>query len=129
MCRHSLHLLCCSPLQRSQEPAAIADGIGSGERHRAGIHLSVVLDVSSPVDLREVAEEVVGSMAHLALATGRAIALTGADRPVMITGNAAAIADALRNLVENALAYTAPGTEVIVEVRQEGALSILDSGR
>jgi signal transduction histidine kinase len=89
---------------------------------------SVVLDVSSRVDLREVAEEVVGSMAHLALATGRTIALTGAERPVMITGNAAAIVDALRNLVENALAHTAPGTEVIVAVGQEGALSVLDSG-
>jgi signal transduction histidine kinase len=89
---------------------------------------SVVLDVSSPVDLREVAEEVVGSMAHLALATGRTIALTGAERPVMITGNAAAIVDALRNLVENALAHTAPGTEVIVDVGQDGALSVLDSG-
>jgi signal transduction histidine kinase len=75
-----------------------------------------------------VEREVVGSMAHLALATGRTIALTGAERPVMITGNAAAIVDALRNLVENALAHTAPGMEVIVDVCQEGALSVLDSG-
>jgi signal transduction histidine kinase len=87
-----------------------------------------VLDVSSRVDLRQVAEEVVGSMAHLALATGRTIALTGADHPVIVVGNAAAIGDALRNLVENALAYTAPGTEVIVEVGQEGTFSVLDSG-
>jgi two-component system, OmpR family, sensor histidine kinase TctE len=89
---------------------------------------SVVLDVSSRVDLREVAEEVVGSMAHLALATGRTIALTGAEHPVLVTGNAAAIADAVRNLVENALAHTAAGTEVIVEVGQEASLSVLDSG-
>jgi signal transduction histidine kinase len=89
---------------------------------------SVALDVSSPVDLRQVAEEVVGSMAHLALATGRTIALTGTEQPVVITGNAAAIADALRNLVENALTHTVTGTEVIVEVGGEGALSVLDSG-
>lgn len=89
---------------------------------------SVALDVSSRVDLREIAEEVIGSMAHLALAAGRTIALIGADHPVVITGNAAAIGDALRNLVENALAHTAPGTEVIVEVGGEGALSVLDSG-
>jgi signal transduction histidine kinase len=89
---------------------------------------SVALDVSLRLDLRQVAEEVVGSIAHLALATGRTIALTGADRPVIITGNTAAIADALRNLVENALAYTAPGSEVIVEVDADGALSVLDSG-
>ena len=89
---------------------------------------SVALDVSSPVDLRRVAEEVVGSIAHLALASGRTIALTGADGPVIITGNPAAINDALRNLVENALAHTAPGSEVIVEVGRDGALSVLDSG-
>jgi signal transduction histidine kinase len=78
--------------------------------------------------LRRVAEEVVGSIAHLALASGRTIALTGADGPVVITGNPVAIADALRNLVENALAHTAPGSEVIVEVGRDGALSVLDSG-
>jgi two-component system, OmpR family, sensor histidine kinase TctE len=89
---------------------------------------SVVLDVSAPVDLRQIAEEVVGSMAHLALAGGRSIALTGAEHPVRITGNAEAIADALRNLVENAIAHTAPGTEVIVEVGRERTLSVLDSG-
>jgi signal transduction histidine kinase len=89
---------------------------------------SVRLDVSSRVDLRQLAEEVVGSMAHLALSASRTIALTGADHPVVVTGNASAIADALRNLIENALVHTAPGTEVIVEVDLEGAISILDSG-
>jgi signal transduction histidine kinase len=89
---------------------------------------SLALDVSSPVDLHQLAEEVVGSMAHLALSTGRSIALTGADHPVLVTGNAAAIVDALRNLIENALAHTTPGTEVIVEVDPEGAISIQDSG-
>ncbi len=39
---------------------------------------SVALDVSSPVDLRHIAQEVVGAMAHVALSVGRTIALTGA---------------------------------------------------
>jgi two-component system, OmpR family, sensor histidine kinase TctE len=89
---------------------------------------SVALDVSSPVDLHELAEDVVGSMAHLAVSDCRTIALTGANQPVLVTGNAAAIADALRNLIENALAHTAPGTEVIVDVGPEGAISVEDSG-
>jgi signal transduction histidine kinase len=89
---------------------------------------SVALDVSSLVDLRQLGEEVVGSMAHLALAAGRAIALGGADHPVVVTGNAAAITDALRNLIENALVHTPPGTEVIIEVDPKGALSVEDSG-
>jgi hypothetical protein len=89
---------------------------------------SVVLDCSSSVDLRQIAEEVVGSMAHLALAAGRTIALTGADHPVIVIGNAAAITDALRNLIENAFAHTPPGTEVVVEVDPTGAISVQDSG-
>lgn len=89
---------------------------------------SVALDVSSPVDLRQLAEDVVGSMAHLALSACRTIALTGADDPVVVTGNAAAIADAPRNLIENALVHTTPGTEVIVQLAREGTLSVLDSG-
>ena len=89
---------------------------------------SVTLDASSPVDLHQLAEEVVGSMAHLALSASRSIALTGADHPVLVTGNAAAIADALRNLIENALAYTPPESEVVVEVGPEGTISVQDSG-
>jgi signal transduction histidine kinase len=89
---------------------------------------SLALDVSSPVDLHELAEEVVGSMAHLALSAGRTIALTGASQPVLVTGNAAAITDALRNLIENALVHTGQGTEVVVQVDPEGAISVQDSG-
>lgn len=42
--------------------------------------------------------------------------------------NAAAIEDALRNLIENALTHMAPQTEVIVEVGWDGTPSVLDSG-
>ena len=89
---------------------------------------SLVLDVSSPIDLHQLAEEVVGSMAHLALSARRSIALTGADHPVVVIGNAAAIADALRNLIENALVHTPPETEVVIEVDPKGAISVQDSG-
>jgi signal transduction histidine kinase len=89
---------------------------------------SITLDVSSLVDLRQLAEEVVGSMAHLALSARRTIALTGPDHPVNIIGNAPAITDALRNLIENALVHTGQGTEVVVEVDPDGAISVQDRG-
>ena len=89
---------------------------------------SLQLNVSSSVDLHQLAEEVVGSMAHLALSARRTIALTGADHPVLVIGNAAAIADALRNLIENALAHTPPESEVVVEVGPDGAISVQDNG-
>jgi signal transduction histidine kinase len=62
------------------------------------------------------------------LSTRRTIALTGVDHPVVVIGNAAAITDALRNLIENALVHTAPGTEVVVEIDPNGAISVQDSG-
>jgi two-component system, OmpR family, sensor histidine kinase TctE len=46
---------------------------------------SVALAVSSRVDLRRLAEELVGSMAHLALSACRNIALTGTDHPVVVS--------------------------------------------
>jgi signal transduction histidine kinase len=46
----------------------------------------------------------------------------------LVIGNASAIEDALRNLIENALAHTPPGTEVMVEVDRDGTISVLDSG-
>jgi signal transduction histidine kinase len=89
---------------------------------------SLALDVAAPVDLRRIAEEVVGAMAHHALAAGRSIALTGTEDPVVIAGNAAAISDALRNLVENALTHTPAGTEVIVELGDDVSVSVADCG-
>jgi signal transduction histidine kinase len=89
---------------------------------------SLALDITPAVDLRTIAAEVVGSMAHLALAAGKSIALTGDEGPVVIAGNAPAIADALRNLIENALAHTPRDTEVIVEVAADGAVSVSDRG-
>jgi len=89
---------------------------------------SVALDVSLSVDLRQLAEDVVGSMAHLALSARRSIALIGADQPVNVIGNSAAITDALRNLIENARVHTGQGTEVVVEVDPAGAISVQDSG-
>jgi signal transduction histidine kinase len=89
---------------------------------------SVALDVSAELDLRQLSQDVVGSTAHRVLARGRTIALAGADCPVMVNGNAAAIEDALRNLVENALTHTPPGTEILVEVDPAGAVSVSDFG-
>jgi signal transduction histidine kinase len=89
---------------------------------------SLILDVTTPADLRRIAEEVVGAMAHHALAAGRSIALMGTEEPVVIAGNAAAISDALRNLVENALTHTPAGTEVIVEINDDASVSVTDCG-
>src|SRR5262249_30209651 len=73
---------------------------------------AVGLDVSGKVDLNMIADGVVSAMAPLALTQERAIAFFPSDCSVQVHGNAGAIEDAIRNLVENAIAYTSPHSEV-----------------
>lgn len=89
---------------------------------------AVALDVLGTVDLGTVAGEVVAYMAPLALANGRTIAAQGTERPVLVKGNRHAIEDAIRNLVENALAYAPAGTEVVVSVDAPASVSVADRG-
>jgi two-component system, OmpR family, sensor histidine kinase TctE len=88
----------------------------------------VALDVSATVDLKDVASEVVATLAPWALAQDRMIAFAGPDRPVPIRGNKHAIGDAIRNLVENAVVHSPPRSEVAVNVEDAGRVSVLDRG-
>ena len=72
--------------------------------------------VDEAVDLVRVARETLAACAPLALAKGRGVELTAPDRPVMVQGNALALGDALMNLVDNALRFTAVGDSVEVTV-------------
>jgi signal transduction histidine kinase len=89
---------------------------------------AVALDISDRVDLNEVAADVVAGMAPWSLAQDKSIAFLGDDKPVVVRGNRYAIGDAIRNLVENAVAHTAPGTEVTVGTSANGSVSISDRG-
>jgi signal transduction histidine kinase len=89
---------------------------------------AVSLDVSGKVDLNAVAEGVVAAVAPLALAHERAIAFLPASPPVVVPGNAGAIEDAIRNLVENAIAHTPLHSEVCVQVERGGSVSVADEG-
>jgi signal transduction histidine kinase len=88
----------------------------------------VALDVSGHVDLADVAANVVAAMAPRALAQERTVSLDGPNGPVPIKGNAHAIEDAIRNLLENAVTYSPRGTEVTVNVSRDGSISVVDSG-
>lgn len=89
---------------------------------------SVALDVSQAVDLNEFAKEVVAALAPWAVAQGRRLSFAPADSSVVITGNGHAIADALRNLVENAVTHGPLGSEVTVATSAEASLSVADHG-
>jgi signal transduction histidine kinase len=89
---------------------------------------SFVIAETETADLVAIATEVAGFLAPLVLSQNRTIAVAGARRPVRVRGNADAIARAVRNLAENALAHTAPGTTVELAVATDGTLRVLDRG-
>jgi signal transduction histidine kinase len=80
------------------------------------------------VDLNKIASAVVATMAPWAIAQHRTIAFVGSERPVKVNGNAHALEDALRNLVENAVLHTPYGTEVTVTVDCAGRIEVADHG-
>jgi two-component system, OmpR family, sensor histidine kinase TctE len=89
---------------------------------------AVALDVSGTVDLNEAARETVANLAPWALAQERSIAFVGADRAVFVRGNAYAMDDAIRNLIENAVVHAPPRSEVTVSTRADGSIDVSDHG-
>src|SRR5258706_5019287 len=89
---------------------------------------TVALDVSGLVDLNALASASVAAMAPWAVGQGRSIAFVGAGEPVSIRGNVAAIEDAIRNLLENAVTYSPHGQEVTVTVVAYASRRCADRG-
>jgi signal transduction histidine kinase len=89
---------------------------------------TLVVDPGERADLRSVCAGVAELIAPLALAQGKDIALDAVDGALWVKGNADMLYRAIRNLVENAINYTAPGTTVDIVMKQDGAVSILDRG-
>jgi len=80
------------------------------------------------VDLNDVASSVVVMMAPWAIAQDRTVAFVGAEKPVPVTANGLAVADAIRNLVENGVLHSPPKGEVTVTVDPGGSVSVADCG-
>jgi signal transduction histidine kinase len=89
-----------------------------------------ILDIifGDEADLRGVCVLVAELLAPLAIKENRSIEIIGADAPVMIRGNADALEQAVRNLVENAIRYSPPQTTVTIDVGEEGIVWVIDRG-
>jgi signal transduction histidine kinase len=87
-----------------------------------------VVDPLEKADLRSVTAEIAQFIAPLALAQGKDVALSGASEPVWVKGNPEMLGRAIRNLSENAINHTAPGTTVEFVVDANGTVSVLDHG-
>jgi signal transduction histidine kinase len=89
---------------------------------------SVPMDVSAQVDLVATTAEVVEFMTPWAISEVCLLGFDAPSLPVRVLGNADAIADAVRNLVENAVHQSPAGGEVAVTVSQEGIVTVADRG-
>jgi signal transduction histidine kinase len=86
------------------------------------------IDPQEKADLRTVCAEVAEFAAPLALAQGKNIALSGTEASVRVYGNPEMLSRAIRNLVENAINYSPPGTTVEIVVADDGVVRVLDEG-
>jgi signal transduction histidine kinase len=79
-------------------------------------------------DLRAVCTDVVTFMAPVAVLQRKSISISGEDDSVWVEGNSSALFRAIRNVVENAITHTAPGTTVDIVVGAGGSVAIKDQG-
>ncbi|WP_019341899.1 sensor histidine kinase [Stutzerimonas stutzeri] len=79
------------------------------------------------LDLSQLARDLGLAMAALAHKRGVALALE-AEQPVWIDGEPTLLTELLNNLLDNALAHTPNGGNVVLRVRDEGVLEVEDDG-
>jgi len=79
-------------------------------------------------DLSAVCVEVVSYLGAYAIDQRKSISLVGAEEPVIVSGNAETLSQAIGNLVENALNYTPVGTVVEIRVGDDGKVTVRDHG-
>lgn len=89
-----------------------------------------VLPADAKCDLYGITVDVVSSLAPLAIKEDRSLELDGDSGAIEIHGDAGAIEHAVRNLIENAVKYSARGSAVQVKLEHDPvAIRISDEGR
>jgi signal transduction histidine kinase len=88
---------------------------------------AIILEEGDTAELTSVAVAVAHQLGPLAVNSGKSIEVI-APAPVVIGGSADWIFCAVRNLAENALRHTPPGTAVEITVETSGRVSVRDYG-
>ncbi|GLQ10437.1 two-component sensor histidine kinase [Devosia yakushimensis] len=81
-----------------------------------------------PLELGDMAGNVVGDLAPLAIAAGYELSLNAPDDPVMVDGDSSSLSRALTNVIQNAIAYGGKKGEITVDVGRDGTISVSDDG-
>jgi signal transduction histidine kinase len=88
---------------------------------------AITLEEGDTVDLTSVTVAVAHALGPLAVNYNKSIEVT-APYPVVVEGSADWVYCAVRNLAENALRHTPPGTSVEMTVEETGRVSVRDYG-
>lgn len=85
----------------------------------------------SKTDLCDVCRSIATLLAPIAIREQRSIEVTGAGEPVIVMGNSDSLEQAVRNLVENAIRYSARGTVITLDVEagDAPAIRVIDRGK
>ncbi|ADE11250.1 ATP-binding protein [Sideroxydans lithotrophicus] len=88
-------------------------------------------EVTEPCRLKEIASEVISSIAPMALSQNVRLELTMGGEETVVRGNPVLLRILLRNLIDNAVRHTRPGTSVEIGIAEEHgrvSLSVSDNG-
>lgn len=88
----------------------------------------LLIDPSESADLHAVCADMAEFVAPLAVAQGKAIALSGYEGELKVRGNGEMLRRAVRNLLENAIRHTPAGTTVEIVIDRAGIIAVLDEG-
>src|SRR5688572_22903612 len=115
---------------RQQAVVSLADGIDRAARiveqllQLARSEPGAQAPAMVPLDLRELVRQAVADTAPYALSRGSRFELE-AEAPVTVHGEKNALSALVRNLADNAVRYSPPGTQVVLRVLQEGGSPVL----
>jgi PAS domain S-box-containing protein len=90
---------------------------------------SLTVNPDDEADLHAIGIEVAKYLGPFAIKEGRSIEMTGTQDPVIVQGNDDALEMAVRNLVENAIRYSARESVITIHVSDNPAISVIDHGR
>jgi signal transduction histidine kinase len=107
----------CSKARNEKEKTAIA-----AVAHH---HTAERDDIDSD---RAVLVNVAAQLIPTALATRKQIEVVGTEQPVYVAPSADLVLYAVRNLVENAIAYSGNAPSIEIEVNPDGNLRVIDYG-
>ena len=127
-------LLQLDGLEQSDNVKSLKQDVGSMSRLVEQLLALARLDTltvsdADVVDLGDISKKVAIQLGPIAIKENRSLEVLGADKPVLVHGNADALEQAVRNLVENAIKYSSRGSLITTKVDAKGTLEVIDRGQ